>query len=232
MRPGASVTGTRCTRCTPPSNLSRLNAPSPSTSAITSFIPPIPVVLDDQDLDLPAAPLGVARVHAEELRGEQRGLVATRAGADLEDDVALVVGIARHEQHLQALVERVEPGFDRGQLAARHLANLGVGVLQQLAVLRHVALETLPLAIALDHRLELRALARQLGVLATVGDDRRVGDETLQLLVPPFDLCETLEHARPSRPLRGGSPGRVSRPWRPLRRSCRSGSRFCSRTCG
>ena len=47
IRPLASVAGTRCTRCTPLSYLSRLYAPRPSTDAITSFKPPTPVSLVD-----------------------------------------------------------------------------------------------------------------------------------------------------------------------------------------
>ena len=89
-----------------------------------------------------------------------------------------------------------------------------VGILEQLAVLGDVALEPLALAVAGDGLLELRALAREPGELPAVGDDRRVGDQPLQLLVAPLDLCETLEHGRPSRPQRragrrGASAGRV-----------------------
>ncbi len=40
MRPCDSVTGTRCTRCTPRSCLSRLKTRSPLTVAIISFTPP------------------------------------------------------------------------------------------------------------------------------------------------------------------------------------------------
>ena len=43
MRPEASVSGTRCTRCTPDSNLSRSKTLRPATSALTSLIPPSPV---------------------------------------------------------------------------------------------------------------------------------------------------------------------------------------------
>src|SRR5439155_21817494 len=50
------------------------------------------------DLDLPAAPLGVAGVHAEQVGGEQRRLVAALALAQLEDDVLRVVRVARQQQ--------------------------------------------------------------------------------------------------------------------------------------
>ena len=45
MRPLDSVTGTRCTRCTPRSNLSRLHAPRPWMKRMTSLRPPTPVAL-------------------------------------------------------------------------------------------------------------------------------------------------------------------------------------------
>ena len=40
MRPWVSVSGTRCTRCTPLSYLRRLYAPAPSTETMASFTPP------------------------------------------------------------------------------------------------------------------------------------------------------------------------------------------------
>src|SRR3989442_1764028 len=46
MRPLASVTGTRCTRWTPRSNLSRLHAPRPWMKRMTSLRPPTPVGLE------------------------------------------------------------------------------------------------------------------------------------------------------------------------------------------
>ena len=66
------------------------------------------------DLGLPAAPLGVAQVHAQQVAGEQRGLLAALAGLDLEDDVAAVVGVARDEHAAQLL-----RGVGRGGLRAR-----------------------------------------------------------------------------------------------------------------
>src|SRR5205814_126525 len=87
MRPWVSVTGTRCTRCTPPSNLRRLKAPFPTTRTTSSLTPPPPGLL------------------------------------------------------------------------------------------------------------ELRALPGELRELAPVGDDGRVRDQALQLLVAPLDLGEAVEHA-------------------------------------
>src|SRR5207244_4043113 len=58
-----------------------------------------------EHLDAPAVPLGVARVHAEELGSEQARLVAARAGTDLEHRVALVVGVLGEEELLEGRVE-------------------------------------------------------------------------------------------------------------------------------
>ena len=53
------------------------------------------------DLHLPAAALGIARVHAEHVAGKQRGLVAAGAGAHLDEQVAIVVRVARQQRLLQ-----------------------------------------------------------------------------------------------------------------------------------
>ena len=55
-------------------------------------------------LDLPALRFGVAAVHAQQVAGEDRRLVAAGAGADFEKDVALVARIARQQQPLQFAV--------------------------------------------------------------------------------------------------------------------------------
>src|SRR5207249_4059504 len=61
-------------------------------------------------LDLPALALGVLRVHARQVSGEERRLVAARTRADLDEDVLVVVGVARQEQALQLLLEGCLPG--------------------------------------------------------------------------------------------------------------------------
>ncbi len=72
--------------------------------------------------------LGKARVHAEDLRGEQRGLVAAGAGADFQDDVLLVVGILGQQQQLQVFFDLRQPLFELRQLILRHGANVRVGL--------------------------------------------------------------------------------------------------------
>ena len=52
------------------------------------------------DLDPPAARGGIALIHAEQVAGEQRRLVAAGAGADFEDGVLVVGGILGQQQDL------------------------------------------------------------------------------------------------------------------------------------
>ena len=79
-----------------------------------------------QDLDLPAPPLGEAGVHAEQIGREQRRFFAARAGADLEDDVLVVVGILGHEQHFERLLQPLLLGGELGLFLARQVAHLGI----------------------------------------------------------------------------------------------------------
>ena len=66
--------------------------------AMTSLMPPWPARVFGDHVDLPALPLREAGVHAEHLGREQRGLVAAGAGADLQQDVLLVVGVLGDEE--------------------------------------------------------------------------------------------------------------------------------------
>ena len=95
MRPCASVAGTRWTRWTPLSNFSLANTPLPSTEAIASLNPATFGGGSGDQFDPPALPFGIALIHAEQVGGEQSGLVAPRPGTDFEHRGALVGGIAR-----------------------------------------------------------------------------------------------------------------------------------------
>ena len=53
-----------------------------------------------EDFGAPAAGFGEAGVHAEEIRGEEGGFVATGAGADFEEGVAAFEGVGREDGEL------------------------------------------------------------------------------------------------------------------------------------
>jgi hypothetical protein len=140
------------------------------------------------DLHLPAVALGEARVHAEEVAREERALVAARARADFEEEVALVVGIARQEHPLHLRFEGGEA------LAAR--ANLVLGEFPHVGVLRHllgggdVALGFPIFGEELDHRLDLGALLRELLEALHVLRGVRVGKPRIDLTQAPLEARE------------------------------------------
>src|SRR4051812_38624724 len=74
----------------------------------------------------PALLRGIALVHAEQVTGEQRSLIAASAGADFEDDVALVHRILGQERKPDVLLERDQARFERRFLARRQRAHLWV----------------------------------------------------------------------------------------------------------
>ena len=84
-----------------------------------------------ENLQTPATLFGVTRIHAEQVAREDRGLVATGTGADLEEHVAPVVGVLGQQHALQ-------PGLQADQLLLglthfldSHFAQVRVAVLEQ-----------------------------------------------------------------------------------------------------
>ena len=144
------------------------------------------------DFDLPALAGGVALVHAEQIAGEQRRLVAAGAGADFENDVALVHRILGNEREPQLLLERRAPRFELGPFGLGDGAHFGVG-----RRIRDQARQPVELALRvaiglhrLDHRRKLGEFARQLHI--GLGRQRRrevafergmAGDERSEFLV-------------------------------------------------
>ena len=72
---------------------------------------------------------GVALVHAEQVAGKQRRLVAAGAGADFEDGVLLVGGVLGQQQYLDFLPQRLDALLDAGQVCLGQRPHLGVGAL-------------------------------------------------------------------------------------------------------
>ncbi len=108
------------------------------------------------DFDLPAMLLGEARVHAEDLGGKERGLVAAGAGADFENHVLLVVGILGQQQDLDLVFDGGFARLERGDLFFGHGAQVGVGLGEHGARVGQALLHLLQLAILLHGRLRFR----------------------------------------------------------------------------
>ncbi len=137
----------------------------------------------------PAALLGVAQIHPQQVAGEERGLVAALPCLDLEDDVAVVVGVARHEHPAQMLLGRCLSGLERG-----HLGGEGLVLGRELAGRAEVVDRSLPRPCRGDG-------GRQGGIPLVegahevlVGVDRRLGEATLELGVLVEDRLHGFEH--------------------------------------
>ena len=108
---------------------------------VTSLKPPMLGRALGEHLDREAALLGVAGEHLVEVAGEQRGLVAAGAGADLDDHVLVVVGVALDHRQPDPLGQLLEPGRSLGDDPPELLVLL-VG--EQLAGAREVVGERAP----------------------------------------------------------------------------------------
>src|SRR5437867_1925106 len=148
-----------------------------------------------QGLDSPASLLGVAGIHPEDLRGEQAGLVPAGACADLEDDVFLVVGIARGEQAAQFLLNSRELLPRLRLLLAGQRTDLLICVLAgHHARLVAPGFDLPPLPVLPDDRFDVGVTPGQLAVSRRVGEHQGVCHLRGQLLVAALQLLKLLEH--------------------------------------
>ena len=151
--------------------------------------PPAVPSLDRQDFDLPALPLGVFDVHAEQVAGEQGRFVPARARPDLDDRAALVGGVLGQERNPNRLGHRFRFGFGGGKLGFGHGAHVGVEIRlaqhrREIGALLFLGLEGLDRR---DHRLKLVELARQCGILRS---RRALGEASGDFLVAAEDEIE------------------------------------------
>ena len=191
IRPCDSVTGTRCTRCTPASCFSRRERVAPPHLDRHLLEPAEVRRRGREDVGLPPMPLGEPPVHLVEVAGPQRRLLSPRAGADLDDHILAVVRVARRQQVLELGLQRVRPllrAFGFGEEERRHL---GVGlVLREGARLLGLGDGGSVVAIRTDDVLELgEPLAERphpFGIGGDVGRGHLRGD----LVVRDLDLRE------------------------------------------
>ena len=145
-------------------------------------------------LDAPSLFLGEAAVHPEQIRGEERRLVAAGTRADFEDDVLLVVRILRNEEDLEILQQRLAPHLERLQLLARQIAHVGIVAVDELLGARDVLFDAPVLAELLHERLELGERLRRAAVFGRVGLHLRRAELGHQLVVLVLDAQQLVEH--------------------------------------
>ena len=138
-----------------------------------------------EHLELPAAPLGVAGIHAEQVRREERGLVAAGARADFQHDVLGVVGVLGNEQDLDVGEQRVAPFLELTELLLRQLAH--VGILHELFGRVDLCDDVLVLAESFDQRLHLRNRLRVAAEFRRIALDGRLRHLDHHLVVLALD---------------------------------------------
>ena len=146
------------------------------------------------DFVAPAFRLDVFGVHAQQVAGEDRRLVAARAAADLHDGVFRVLRVLGDQQQLDLLLHLCELRLQLGDHLAGHFAHLLVLVRGQRVLGfgevgdgRAVAFRSL------DDRLQLLVFLGQLDELLDVGDHFGVGEFLPRLLVFEFQTVEAVQ---------------------------------------
>ena len=156
------------------------------TAKVTSLKPPTSAGLCESTSVAEAAQLRVAGEHLEEVAREQRRLVAAGAGADLDEHVLVVVGVALDHRQADLLGELLELA---GRLGDDPPQLLVVAVGEQLAGALEVVVERPPARRELVGGLELAVLAADRRVALAVGDHVRVRHLPLEVGEPLLDLA-------------------------------------------
>ena len=128
------------------------------------------------NLGFPAALFGVHRVHAVKVVGEERRLLAARAAANLDDDVPLIVRVAREQQNFELLRRLCCRVARFVQLLHRHLAQLlvGLGIVEQHLRTLDIGFRLFQLAVFLHDWRDFLVLLHQRLVLLTIRRHGRI----------------------------------------------------------
>jgi hypothetical protein len=162
------VSGTRCTRWTP-------------LSYFRAF----------HHFEFPALGFGVARVHAEEVAGENAGFVAAGAGADFQDDVFVVDGIMGKEEKFQLALGLFFADGEKLFFFLGHVAHFGVfGFDDHLMGAGEVLFNLLELAVFVDDGFEIGVLLGEFLEARGIGDDLGSGQFLGHFLVAGVELIE------------------------------------------
>ena len=149
-----------------------------------------------QHLALPALCLGVHGIHPVEHARKERGLLAACAAPYLDDDVLVVVGVARKQQHLEPFTALGRPLPGAVKLLKHHLFEfvLKPARVEQSLCLCGVALGGLAAAVFLDYRGQRFQLLHELLILFKVGDDVAAAQLLVDILEAFLDLFKFIKH--------------------------------------
>ena len=133
------------------------------------------------DFDLPALAFGVARVHAEQVAGEDRRFVAAGAGADFQVEVAFVARVLRDQLREQFGVELL-PGAALALAISSSASSRSSGSLR---IASAAARSRRGLGFGGQRgrdRLQLREFARELAEAVGVADHAGIGEQAFEFL--------------------------------------------------
>ena len=147
-----------------------------------------------EDFDLPLVLLGEAEVHAEDLGDEDRGLVAAGAGAELDDDVLVVVGVLGEEEDFEVFFDLGEARLEREEFFLGHGADVGVGFGEHGFGVGDGGLDGRYSRNFSTRGLHVAVLLGDGLVLLLVVDEGGVGHLMAEVFVAGFELVEAVEH--------------------------------------
>lgn len=101
--------------------------PAPADAGDRLLAPADAGIVHLQQLEPPAMQRREALVHAQQLGGEQRRLLATRSRTNLKNGVALVCLVLGQQHDLDFALERGNPFLEFVELLFGQAAHLGIG---------------------------------------------------------------------------------------------------------
>ena len=146
-------------------------------------------VLGLEDLGTPAALVGIAQVHAQQVAREEGRFFATLPRLDLEDDVLAVEGVTRDEEFAQPLGNFLAARVEH----VRFVGESGVDI-SELTRCRNVVTEGEPHPVRLDGRAQLSMATSQATRLGGIGMDCRISQALLDRGVLGGQLDAGVEH--------------------------------------
>ncbi len=133
--------------------------------------------------------LGISLVHPGQVTGPQRGLVSSGGGANLDDDVFVVIRILRHEQQLQLGLQLLRFSVLSLHLLTQVGQHLLVGfALRQFPRFAGLGLSLLPRVVSIDDRLQIGVALGGLGIPGLVRGNLRIGHFGQRLIERSLDL--------------------------------------------
>jgi len=146
-----------------------------------------------EDLHPPATFLGIPRVHAEQVAGEDRRLVATRAGADFEKHVAAVIGVLGQQHALQIALQFDQLFLGFADFLDSHFAHVRVAVLEQRLGTFEVGLHLQHLLVGRDNRFDFGVFLGIGAELGLIGNDFAIAEQGGQFLETVLEDVQLIE---------------------------------------